>query len=1248
MVVLGVGRVGFTVGAGPAVTVHGAAGFRVDGGPGDDVLTVDLTAGPPPGTIVFDGGDGDDRLVLHNCGGFNTATTTFTGPDAGTIQLDVAATIEYASLTPVDMTGSIANHLVFNLPSDGVTDDDAVLEDDGAPANNTSRIRSQNGTFETTTFTNPTGSVTVNMGAAGDTFTLASLDPAFDATVTVLGQNGADTVLLQAATGTKTYAILGGPGDDRLTGPAGNQTWNVTSSDAGNLGGAGVIDFAGIENLTGQGGDDRFVLADGAGVSGRIDGGAGSDTLDYAAYTTPIAVTLPAAGAGAATHLGGHENVENLTGGQAGDTIAVAPLAVARAILGGPGDDRLGFDALGTRVTFSATQITANGYGSVDFAGLEEINVSNTTGQATLAGGAGPDVLAITAVDDDTLVYVLNASFPTVNLDGLDSFAFQGGAGDDQTTVDVATGTLLAADVSIDGQTDTGAPGDRLAVRGGGAGVVTYTPDGVTSGKGSLVIDGRSLKFAGLEPIDIADVAHVTVTMPNVDDQVTLADGTGFLTAAQALRLSGQSGGVPFETAAIWNVQTLVVDTSPNGNDAVTIAAAAGAHNVTNLTVRAGGGGGTVQIAGPVTLLGNLVVDSGGSVNGDGLVTAATVDLNAALGIGNAVGLRLATSLFEADTLAGNVALHNQPTGPATATSLTTGLGSINFEQAGNHLLTLPLVDTDNGSIQIVAGGTIRADSLDASGTDNGANAIAVSSATGDVVVGLVNAGSLNGVTLVAGGAVVDGDAATDDDVLAGSLAMTAALGIGAAGDPATLETTVAALAANAGAGGLYLANTGPLAIDLVGTVDGVAAAGPIDVRNSAAMTVRRGVHGQADVTLTAGSTLAPGDDLVVQGGGAVTTTGGDVVLQAGDEVALDAGSTANASGRITLNLGYQDADGIGSGRIAGTLASPVTVEVNGGTADDTLTIFHETAVLPATGLVFDGGAGSNTLTIEGSDAQDVVTVGEATRQVAVEGHGLVTYDNIDRLNINGNGGDERITFEMAPAGTLDVYVDGGGDTFTGGAYNDLYDAFKIKGTPGSDVIVVVEGSLGGPGPERFSVEGLESLQVFGENGDDAIWNNTTVPSLLVGGNGNDVIHGGNASGNAGPSGPSLGDVIFGGDGIDQLFGEAGNEFLFLDHDYAPGYPPLQLPPPAPQPVSTHVQSGDEAQGGNGSDTIVALGTDTVNGGGATNTIIGSGLHISIVDWLFARFLEPTPATIDAALAAALLRPWTFFVVPAA
>jgi len=84
--------------------------------------------------------------------------------------------VNYTGLEPVVNTGT-ATTVTITLPPAVST---AVLEDDGVAGNGLSQLRSTNGSFETTTFANPSGTLTINRGNAADALTINSL-PDFSA-----------------------------------------------------------------------------------------------------------------------------------------------------------------------------------------------------------------------------------------------------------------------------------------------------------------------------------------------------------------------------------------------------------------------------------------------------------------------------------------------------------------------------------------------------------------------------------------------------------------------------------------------------------------------------------------------------------------------------------------------------------------------------------------------------------------------------------------------------------------------------------------------------------------------------------------------------------------------------------------------------------------------------------------------------------------------------------------------------------
>jgi hypothetical protein len=141
----------------------------------------------------------------------------------------------------------------------------------------------------------------------------------FQGFATLVGGNAANTFHIEAG-GVIGNMIDGGPGGDTgntLMGPdtPGTQ-WYITATDAGTV---GPNHFTHVGNLVGGASWDVFRLSDGVGVSGRIDGGGGGNTLNYAAYTTGVLVNMTT---GVATNVaGGIANIQSATGGSGSDLL---------------------------------------------------------------------------------------------------------------------------------------------------------------------------------------------------------------------------------------------------------------------------------------------------------------------------------------------------------------------------------------------------------------------------------------------------------------------------------------------------------------------------------------------------------------------------------------------------------------------------------------------------------------------------------------------------------------------------------------------------------------------------------------------------------------------------------------------------------------------------------------------------------------------------------------------------------------
>jgi Ca2+-binding RTX toxin-like protein len=198
--------------------------------------------------------------------------------------------------------------------------------------------------------------------------------------LTILGGSGNNALTVSGTSASTPVTWNAGSGNNMLTGSNTNNTWFLTSVNGGTL---GNLTFAAVQNLIGGAGNDIFMLSAGQGVTGAIDGGAGMDTLNYAAYLASQRVSVDLA-LGTATNIGGGiAHIENVTGGKGNDTLRGD--AGDNVLLGGPGND----------VLFGGT-----GGNDVLVGGLGNDKLTAGPGRSLLLGGAGADTLTGGAGDD--------------------------------------------------------------------------------------------------------------------------------------------------------------------------------------------------------------------------------------------------------------------------------------------------------------------------------------------------------------------------------------------------------------------------------------------------------------------------------------------------------------------------------------------------------------------------------------------------------------------------------------------------------------------------------------------------------------------------------------------------------------------------------------------------------------------------------------------------------------------------------
>ncbi|MEL6331483.1 MAG: CHAT domain-containing protein [Cyanobacteria bacterium J06626_26] len=633
-------------------------------------------------------GGGDDRFVVNGGtwtnldGGMGTDTLDYGASAAGvTIDLDNQMADSVATFTNIeDVRGSSG---VDTLR--GTNGDDAIA----ITANNT-------GTLNGTTFS---GIETIDAGAGNDGVaisTTGSLDGNLEGgagidsldystyTTDIVVNLGNNTA---TATGglSNFEQITGGSGNnDSLSATGGNDDIMLTGTNIGTI---NAVAFDGFEHLDGQAGNDRIIINDGARVSGSVDGGTGTDSLDYANYTSAITIDLETA-----TATGAHiNNIETLIGGSASDTLT-----------GTNNND-----------TFTITASDAGSINTLNFTGIENhgggagddtfifTNGASITG--TLTGGTGIDTVDYSAyITDITIDLQDNIATGTGGFNTLESFIGGSGIAD--------TFRLSAAN-----------PADFIE---GGAGSNTLLGDDVASVWNLTAVDTGS----GTGITNFSNIQNLLAG--NQVDQINIltneAGFTGDLDGSTgSLILRGDSINLGTAVAgaeeliieplsASWDIQLGGTITTPSALTLSTSELLNIYDGFTAITIGHSEGTGTITLGADITLLSPstlLAPQGNGTINTQGFnltapeltLTAAqditTATLTAANGITLKSGRAVSTqNILTADPVnGGNIVID-------AATTITT-----------QQLNTAGITDT-GGSVTLNAADTIEVQSIRAEG----------------------------------------------------------------------------------------------------------------------------------------------------------------------------------------------------------------------------------------------------------------------------------------------------------------------------------------------------------------------------------------------------------------------------------------------------------------------------------------------------------------------------------------------------
>lgn len=287
----GGGNTGGTTGTGGAAVLVGGE-LRVTGTAGDDTILVKPAADPTK-LEVFLNGTSQGTFDLTAITG-RVVVRGLAGNDKITVDPAVTKpTSLYGNMGNDTLGGGSGNDLLA-----GGWGDDTYLFADGWGADT---VREDGFPFsflagrDTADFSAVTAGLTVTRGAGTPRVTA-----------------GPNSVQVR-----EVERVIGGSGTDTLAALGEGNAWSLTGTGAGGLN--GMLQFSGVENLTGGPGWDAFAVSPGAGVSGIIDGAGGLNSLNYRGWTTGVTVNLPlgtATGAG-----GGVRNVSIVRGGAGNDLI---------------------------------------------------------------------------------------------------------------------------------------------------------------------------------------------------------------------------------------------------------------------------------------------------------------------------------------------------------------------------------------------------------------------------------------------------------------------------------------------------------------------------------------------------------------------------------------------------------------------------------------------------------------------------------------------------------------------------------------------------------------------------------------------------------------------------------------------------------------------------------------------------------------------------------------------------------------
>jgi len=672
----------------------------------NDTLTIDFSSGNPipAGGVGYEGGTaGNDTLVLTG-GSFTTTTYNFANESDGSIDLS-GSTITYTGLEPISSTINVVD-VVLNYS--GANETITVTDAGGGQTT----VASTAG--ETTTFTNPSGTLTINASGGDDVVNITSLAAGYPGHVTINGQGDMDTVNFGGNVSLAADRHLSVAGDTIEV----NSALSTTGIGYVTLNANRNIDMNSGSSITTVNGDTSLETNPAGAVTGSFVG------IDV------DSAVLTATGMGAIT-----------INGCGGDTSS---------------DDGIAIDNTTVRVVDGTIQMTGNaGHGTSSSDGvdigtgsvIESIGSGSISIQGRAGSGSSSDGVEISDTTiqsvDGTIGIIGDASNADSSSDGVeldDSLVMSVGgpiqitgnsmhAGSSADGVDINDSSILSATghVQVTGTaTGAGSSADGIELANG---AIIQTSDGpitiigqgqldgvymtgtsteISSVAGTITIDGTGGGISSAEGVHIAgSLVKVTTSQGDIqitgnsggdDDGVEIENGarvssTGIGPSAGTITITGTGGsGTTDYGVALVDTDTTVISVDGNiiitgtspGGDGVNIGGAAIVSstglgpNAAQIEINGTGGGlssseglmitgiGTVvtSIDGDIRIIGDsggdddgVEIHNGALISSTGIgMDAASITINGTGGIGTTdYGIELADVGTVVSSVNGNI-----------------------------------------------------------------------------------------------------------------------------------------------------------------------------------------------------------------------------------------------------------------------------------------------------------------------------------------------------------------------------------------------------------------------------------------------------------------------------------------------------------------------------------------------------------------------------------------------------------------